>query len=188
MMKNLILILTLLFLANTAQADASSANLPLASELLANPVRLKCGAVIREWRGSQINSDRVNRICSTAKLAFKPFVRELGYSPNNKPFRFSMSFIPYGRNYRDLNDVDYRFAGRNLGTQVTGYTVHDDRYLFNLSDVNDRDFDVSLGHELFHAMSYHYGVFHQHKGSESDIDETEERLARKFTKRLMGRE
>ena len=188
-MKNLLLILILLLLlSSSAQADTTFVTLPLPTELLSKPVELDCGATIREWRGSRLTEsriERVNSMCSLVNEKFGPFVKELGYSPSDAPFYYSLSFIPYGKNYRDLNDIEYRFAGRAGGTNLTGYTVHEGRYVFNISNPNDRDFDVSFAHELFHAMSYHYGIHAQHEG---DVDMIEENLARKFTKRLMGRE
>ena len=187
-MKTLILALTTLLLVNIVQAQ-TYVSLPLSSELLKQPIELDCGAVIREWRGAAINKTKVNNMCSLAEREFGPFIQDLGFSTNNKPFTYSLSFIPDSKNHRDLNDIIYRFANRSpQDDALTGYTVHEGRYIFNISNTRDQQFDVSLLHEFFHAMSYHYGVFDQHPGTLYDKKLKDEDLAKRFTKKIMGKE
>ena len=150
---------------------------PFQRELLENPITLKCGAVIREWRGSPINKEKVEKLCTFTKVRFFPFMKSKGFNVNESvPFTYSLSFIPNSSQYRDLNDSEYRFSGRSTRFKISGYTLNDVRYAFNLSNTYNHQFNVSLVHELFHALSFHYDV----NGPDDEI------LAEEFTMKYMG--
>jgi hypothetical protein len=71
---------------------------------------------------------------------------------------------------------------------VTGYTSFHFRYTFVMGDTNHENFDVSVVHELWHAMSWYYGIFQRHPGNESQRLIRDEKLAVGFTEWLgLGR-
>lgn len=174
------LILHLVLKLTLAHLGPRYDTLPYYYETLPSSIHLKCGATIKEWRGSSLESQdikRVEKACLLATLNFREFVKHKGYDVSDSVFYYNLSFIPdYG--YRSLNS---RFGGN-----ITGYTVHEGRYIFNISDTDDSEFFVSLLHEFFHALSFHYGVFDQHSGNKSQKISKDESLAQEFTKKLIG--
>ncbi len=169
----------ILLFSSTANADSKiwGHTDPLPEEMLANPIHLECGAEIKEWRGSPVDSQTVNSLCTFTKNRFYSFYEAKGISIKNPaPFRYSLSFIPVTSRYRDLNDSQYRFAGRTTSFKISGYTLNDVRYVFNISNTYDPQFNVSLVHELFHALSFHHGV-------NGPYDED---FAEEFTMKYMG--
>src|SRR5690606_34805130 len=115
--------------------------------------------IIMEWRGSDLNYEKVDRLCSFTKENFYSFMNYKGITlKNSKDFEYFLSFLPISSQYRDLNDTDYRFAGRKTRFKISGYTLNDVKYVFNISNTYDHQFSVSLVHELFHALSFHYDV------------------------------
>lgn len=161
---------------------------PMQSELLKNPIYLDCGAVIREYRGSKPSRHVANSLCTSAKRKFVPFVLELNYVLIDADFNYDISIIPGDQNYRSLNDEEYRFQGRNDGPGFnTGYTSFDSRILFCVPPI-EPDFEITFLHELFHAMSHHYGVLYQHPGKTlAQKIEYDEELAQKFTTKYWGK-
>lgn len=146
---------------------------PFFEELLIQPIDLECGAVIREWQGqySQDDIKKLNNLCTYAKNSFWEFVEENSLNvEKNKPFHYNLSLLIDGHGYRQLNDLQWRFSFRS--NEVWGYTSKDLRYSFILSDLDNRNFNKTFIHELFHALSIHYGLY---KNPSSD-----EKLARKF--------
>src|SRR5690606_24259958 len=139
-----------------------------------------------EWQGGKKNIKLVNELCSLVEKNFHSFVATHGFKTDrNIKFNYSISFLPYDTKYRHLNDLLYRFANRLLQrNDLTGYTDHDTRYVFNISDISDDEFTVSFVHELFHAMSHTYGLFDSFSGSKYDKIRSDEALAQKFTESL----
>lgn len=159
---------------------------PLQEELLADPIKLDCGAIIMEWRGSDIDFNRVNALCSMSIKMFFPFVHARGYTTSSDKFIYKISIIPETTDYRDLNDIKYRFRNRAINREdLSGYTDYVLEYIFTTSNISSNEFNVSFAHELFHAMSHYYGVLYQHEGKNLEekirIDEL---LAEKFTNNL----
>jgi hypothetical protein len=178
------LFLFLMLLASLAIADQRVVGhmQPFSEERLSHPVQLRCGVTIYEWRGIGINRGHANKLCSLAVDNFVPYLKTKHLKPvHDNPFRWSMALIPDGRCYRCMNDVKWRFINRPIRVYVTGYTSFTQRWLFMLGNTNRRDFDVTMVHELFHAMSYYYGVLDQHPGSEYEQIARDERLAVGFT-------
>lgn len=80
-----------------------------------------------------------------------------------------------------MNDIKYRFYNRSMRFELTGLTRANIGYTFNISNMNDPQFVVSFVHELFHAMSYHYGLFKNHPGNQSQKIARDEMYAEEFT-------
>ena len=164
-LKTFVTIIICIFLTNIAVADSKIHGhmKPLDSERLKHPMRLDCGATVYEWRGSTPDKARVNKLCTLAVNNFYSFIKEQGdYNIRNGRFNYAVSIIPIGKEYRSLNDRKYRFDVRVVNYPVTGYTVLEEKTLFNMASTNRSDFNVSFVHELFHALSHHHEVFYQH--------------------------
>ena len=174
--------LALLVIPVTAQADKMVGYIkPLPEELLANPIYLSCGATIREWRGSRIDIEYVDQLCSLALNSFRPFVENEGWSvPEKGPFSFDVALLPDTTAYRGLNDTRWRFAYRATQNEVWGYTSHTNSYIFITSDTKSPEFASTFVHELFHAMSLYFGLFETFPGTMNQQFEQDEILARKF--------
>lgn len=188
------------FSSGAAADDKAAGHLhPLPQELLADPVELNCGSVIDEWRGSKIEQERVNALCTLAADAFHGFALREGYEiPIGYQFSYRLSFLPSGTGYRNLHDTTWRFNHRSGSDGRTGFTLLNDKRAFILSDTEDPDFEVTVVHELFHAMSFESGFVYSHRPSpERDIPRRRtlrwklhknELLAREFTDMLgLGR-
>jgi len=161
---------------------------PLESEVLTDPIELRCGAVIKEWRGPTKDLKQVQKLCDLGVKNFHSFIKEKGLKARTGKFSYSLSLIPADSKYRSLNDLKYRFYTRIQKMILSGYTQHGNRYIFTISNQNHPAFDVSLLHELFHAMSHHYGVYDSHKGKNTYEKLCEDEvLATEFTLKLIGK-
>lgn len=155
--------------------------LPMPDELLPTALRLRCGLVVREWRGSPPDPARLDRLCALATERFHPFLREVGLTaPHRRPFAWSASVLPPGRCARCLNDLSSRFAGRATSQTVTGYTSFTHRHSF-FGARPEAVHAVTVVHELFHAQSFHYGLFDQHASNDAERTRIDEGLARQYT-------
>jgi len=179
-----ILILLAILIASTASADELIVGhmKPLPNELLNNPIHLDCGLSIREARGGP--PPELETQCLHAKKNFFRFINFKGIKPREANFAWSMSFLPEGKCYRCLNDTSYRFKYRFIPGNVIGYTGKDEQYSWVISDYKDPQFNVTFVHELFHALSMHYGVYDSHPGSLKDKTNRDEILAQEFTEGL----
>lgn len=162
---------------------------PLPHELLANPIKLQCGLVIREWRGtmpSLTEIQKLNTLCDLAKEAFIPFLAQHGLTPkHNKPFSWNIAIIPDGTCYRCMHDLDYRFKHRTLRSELWGYTSLYEKYIFTISSTSMKFYNEVFTHELFHAFSMYYGLYINHHPFDNRIRSSkDERLAVSFTKYL----
>lgn len=166
---------------------------PMPAEKLPQPIKLKgpCqGVSIIEWRGSSIDYKSVKVIQKTCKLAVTKFEKFIQTQPSYKlsepvtNFDTQLCLLPLNSKPRNLNDIKYRFVRRVVKEDVWGYyqIVTDNIYIRNDPYIGNQvnpQFRRVLAHEIFHAMSYQYGISEQH----SD-DQSEERLAEKFTRYL----
>ncbi len=179
-------ILSIILITGTALADEPRVvghPKPFPNELLAEPIRLNCGAIIYEWRGSYDHDvTKLNELCDFTLTKFLEFASIKNLKITNKnPFTFAFSLLSEGRYYRDLNDLRYRFAIRATNGQglVWGWTSRNEYWSFILGEPSHIEFNITFVHELFHCMSMHYGIFAQHPfGQRPEYDE---RLAREFT-------
>ena len=163
--------------------------MPLASELLPDPIVLDCGVVIQEWRGVHIDAqaiEQVSAVCDLAVEAFVPFIARHGLSVvDDRPFYFTASFIPDTTDYRGLNDRRWRFANRSTRNEVWGYTSHTNSHIFILSDNRHPQFEATFVHELYHALSWYHGVFDSLPGATmTERFAQEERLAIQFEREV----
>jgi len=131
---------------------------PLENELLKDPIGLSCGVTINEYRGFDYDKKtikKINNLCTKTLAAFSIFMDKKGFCSkiDNKNFSWYFSFIPIGTNYRDLNDTVWRFYNRDFKF-VSGYTEIYSNYSWIISDPNNKLFDLTIAHELFHALSY----------------------------------
>ncbi len=153
---------------------------------------------------SPVALDVLNDICQTVLAKFPVFVIKKGYQINTDfVFTQNISLIPgtrkyNGFGYRNLNDVKYRFLNRSKEYDefgevypIWGYFHRDASYIYIRNDVLNEDMTVNLkfktvfAHELFHALSYQYDIYNQHRGNKDQVDEE---LSQKFTEYLgLGR-
>lgn len=155
---------------------------PLREELLPDPVELRCGAVVQEYRGAAMDVAKLNRLCTHARVNFARFIKAKGLRPTHAgAFRWNLSFLPEGSCYRCLNDEEFRFRDRYYKGTLIGYSDLVYQYVFVFSDSHDADFALTFVHELFHAMSMFYGIYENHPGSWDEKNVIEERLAEDFT-------
>lgn len=180
---------------------------PLPQEQLEEPINLtqNCRNVqIQEWRASselentipsEVAVKVMDRACHWAVSNFPTFVAARGYSLENYyPPTARLSIIPADLNHqgaepRNLNDILFRFSSRTQHRNqngdiipIWGYfqrsTLH--IYLRNdvlIGSVANANFVLTFVHELFHAMSWQFGIFPQHRNSP---ESEEERLADQF--------
>lgn len=175
---------------------------PLAEEFLAQSIALtgKCrGVLVRECRvgvpGSEVTPAAIrlmDRICNRAVRAFDTFIAEnkLGRA-HSRPLTWSMSLLPDGSCFRCLNDMKYRFAHRYVQRNLWGYTGLYQRYTFIINEICEGGAPNPIWrrawvHELFHALSMHSGVFDAHADNDADRVRTDERLAAKFERAVLG--
>lgn len=174
------------FAAVAAAADPYPMT-PLPSETLKHPVHLKCGLVIREWRGDSTPSAAgvayLDRLCADGVRRFRPFLAARGIVVPPEAvaaFEWNESLIPDGYCSRCLNDRPGRFTSRFVSGDVWGYTHLRSRYSYLISDLRAPIFPKVFTHELFHALSMYTGVFAAHGGSDWDKVEADEQLAVEF--------
>lgn len=182
------IILAIILVSTIALADQKIVGhmAPLPTELLDNPIALDCGATIREAKGILLTKKlliKLNTMCNTAHMNFFTYaeVRHLEIT-NGDHFEWYLSFLPEATCYRCLNDEAYRMNGRMVkGSDVTGFIQHDISYSF-ITTTQDDEFSATYLHELFHAMSYHYGVWGSLEGSFEEKVQKEEKMAEEFAK------
>ncbi len=97
-----------------------------------------------------------------------------------------------GLHPRNLNDIKFRFANRTKEYtsdgrvyNIWGYFQRYNGNVYVRNDVLNDDggavnggFKVTFSHELFHALSYKYGIYNQHKGNKGSVEEA---MAEQFT-------
>jgi hypothetical protein len=117
--------------------------------------------------------------------AFPKFVKDRGYTINNSgKLDTSVCFMPVNSSPRNLNDVDYRFSSRTKtydsdgnSQAIWGYFQRHANHIY-IRNTGATFHKVVFVHELFHAASYHYGIYNQHTGNK---DLKDEKLAQDFT-------
>ncbi|MBE7483093.1 MAG: hypothetical protein HS104_24360 [Polyangiaceae bacterium] len=176
---------------------------PLAEEMLSEPITLsdKCdGVVVREWREGGPGTEAtpaairvIDKLCNRALGAFEGFIDRHGLARvHSQPFTWSVSVIPDEDCYRCLNDMTYRFSRRSAQVEVWGYTSLNHRFIFILNQVQVNGKPGLLWqkvwvHELFHALSMHYGIFESHAGTDAKRVKIDERYAKKFEVDVLGK-
>lgn len=172
----------------------------LENEKLKNSIALtNCDGVrIIEWRtlpsisSAKQSIDIIDRTCVLAVSKFHAFLQKEGIDNVSKEkFTWNIVIIPYDSEYRSLNDNLNRFQTREKyyrsdgsSLLIPGYTQHQLKDIFVVNEIlksdgsaNDR-FITIFAHEMFHALSYHNGIYQHHSGDKGQKDE---RLAIKFT-------
>jgi len=161
---------------------------PLEEELLSDPITLHCGIVITEWQGGKPTAESIknmNTLCNEALSAFFPFVKHHKLKAERYgAFNWSLSLIPDGECYRCLNDLDYRFAQRAFLNKVWGYTDVYAKYIWIVNKPEWNFYKTVFVHELFHAMSVYYGVWHNHAETNAERCSIDEKYAEAFTEML----
>jgi hypothetical protein len=191
------LIITSLLLSIINEGPMVRGNpMPFESERI-SPISLskECNNVkIIEWRGDRKESDvaTINDVCNKVVDGFPKFIKEMGGEvPKTSP-KYSLSIIPGGNEYRNLNDHKYRFVDRPKFCSVDGrecrsgerpfdligYTDFINDHIFINNKIN-RKFQNTLAHEMFHELSQESGLYDTYKDPIMD-----ERLADKFSEWL----
>ena len=153
---------------------------PFPKEELASPIKLQCGATIHEWRGTTTDRAKAERLCSLALKNFVPYLKTQDLEPKHSaPFAWPIAMMPDGKCYRCMNDTKWRFIHRPYKGYVTGYTSYTQNWMFMLGSPSHKDFDVTMVHELFHAMSDYYGIVDGYPTNRQISDN--ERMAVEFT-------
>lgn len=189
--KYFILLFTLL-ISTTSLADTKVVGHmePLPSEALDQPITLQdcSGLTIEEWRGSVTDDKalkKLNAICKRAIAEFESFIKSKGLKKrNNSNFKYHVALLPDTKNYRGMNDMKFRFADRFVKKELWAYTSRDNRYIFMVSSVDIPEMPSIFSHELFHALSMHYGIFDAHANTDSERVAKDEKLALEFEKYL----
>ncbi len=176
---------------------------PVTSEQLPKVIKLpQCQWLsIVEWRTSQDNiyggpSDRAKVILGDfCQKAVKEFPLFLKKEKINLPLDFTqfyqnISLIPISEDFRNLNDVSFRFKNREKTYDdngqlniIWGYTDFSSHLTFVRNDVIDKNGIVNkitlviFTHELYHAMSWYFKVNDYYHNSAI----IEEAMAQKFT-------
>ncbi len=162
--------------------------------------------IMRSTAPTKKNIKILDDICNHVMKNVVKFVKSKNYSLNDdiSNFNTSVCIMPanlhrFGRSPRNLNDIKYRFSTRSKSYtpdgrlySIWGYYQRYNNHIYIRNDVllNDgvtanNDFKTTFAHELFHAISYYYGVYYQHNGNKSGV---EEKLAEDFTEYLgLGR-
>lgn len=163
---------------------------PVQAELLSPSLELTdCpGVRVVEWRpasgfekttGPNNKSlGIINKTCAQARQAFIPFLKRKGIRFNHSlhDFEQKVSLIPAiprygGSEYRNLNDISFRFSSRVRELDenghpypIWGYTNSGSKYIFVRGDVlldnemvNAR-FVTVFAHEMFHAMAFYFNI------------------------------
>jgi len=161
---------------------------PLPEERLAEPIEFKCGFVVHEWRGSprgEREVAHVEELCALALERLDPYLARHGLRrQHDRDFTYDVAFLPDSREYRALNDINFRFYYRRTTYVITGYTSFTNHFLYMTGDQNDLEFDVTLLHEQFHAMSDFYGIWTSLDGDQDERVAADEQLAVGFTRYL----
>ena len=142
----------------------------------------------------------LNKSCNMMVPKFFEFmeIRHNDYNLKNKNTNFdtSISLMPYikgqhGHQPRNLNDIKYRFVYRPKTYTngevdiIWGLFQRAEDWIYVRNDVllgdgktKNQETEKVFIHEMFHAMSWHYKVYHQHSGRR---DYMEEQMAQEFT-------
>lgn len=185
-MKILKIVLAILFITTFAWADEKIVGHvePLPEELLPTPIDLKnCPIDIYEWRSknkSEFKAGWLGEYCELTIQKFNEFVALKGLKKaHNEPYEgWKVSIIPDNREYRSLNDLQYRFAARSQYVELWGYTHLRTKYIFLANEATP----PFWAHELFHSLSVHYGIYEAHHPYDISIRiKEDEKLAREFT-------
>ena len=195
-------LLILLGLTTGAAANPHSMT-PLPNEELSQSLSLTnaCSKVnIVEWRQdggpNEIAKNKLNAICNKVIGDFPRFFKNKEYNVTPiENFTQSVSIIPIDNGFRNLNDIIFRFSTRSFieydenGDLITILGYHQRAtsfiYIYNQVLIDgklNKQFRTVFAHELFHALSYQFGIFYQHDGNKN---ETEEEMAQDFTE-FMG--
>lgn len=181
-----------------AHTDANSSRLmtPLPEEKLEQSIFLsgKCAHVeIVEWRGSRQDSVLLDAICQEVLDKFPLFIKEKTNFKLSRTelFSQSLSVIPFNSKFRNLNDTEFRFSARSgieydedgAVMPILGYHQRSTSfiYVYNVVKIDGKlnpQFRTVFAHELFHALSFQWGIFQQHSG---DKNIKEEEMAQEFT-------
>lgn len=201
----LLLSVSIAAFASLAQAQTNHKTIghmhSLTSEELKSPINLTdcMGVKIIEWRPLPSSSSKaievINKTCAMAVAKFHEFlIKENRDISSKEKFIWNVIIIPFDNGYRNMNDNDFRFfirekIYRNDGTilLIPGYTQHQLKDIFIVNEIINSDGTVNnrfvtiFAHEMFHALSWHNGVYQSHLGDKSQKDEL---LAVKFTQYL----
>lgn len=155
---------------------ASDNMLPLNSEKLDQPIELQCGLKIVEWSGDkEIDEKRLNELCDKAVKEFPKFLKtEKNIDVEFVFLNWHASFIDKGSCNRCLNDLKNRFKNREDKRVLSGYTDYNINHMF--VGINDKALETIFVHELYHSITDYNGYLFS--------DEEDEKLARKFTRKL----
>ncbi len=176
---------------------------PLPEELLAVPIELpSCpGVRIIEWRTDPRRPQfgptaehlaTLDSGCRKAMYRFREFVRiaRIRVREVDRPLDLPVSVVPENDEPRSLNDTRFRFRLRALEAarpppRIWGYCHH--RPLYVVLTV-DGPAENTMAHEVFHAMSFHYGAIALDTGPLAFRLARDELRAQAFTEMLgLGR-
>src|SRR3989304_3091824 len=95
---------------------------PFKREMLLKPIEIsECSMKILEWRPkkndkqtkpNQKNIDIVRKTCKLAVDKVPEFVTQKGYKVKQTDYKINISFMPYNKEHRNLNDIEDRFKYR----------------------------------------------------------------------------
>ena len=189
MSRKIIFCLCFLFSFNAYAVEPIGYMEPLPKEMLSNPVKLfgQCSDVkILEWRAKFILNKKSNKNISTiSNLCIKSYfnfwrfskLRGLKFEDVQSKLNTKLSIIPLDSDNRNLNDVYDRFFYRSKSIKnnkvipIWGYFQEQANFIYIRSDIFNRDgsinsfFSKTFVHELFHALSWHYHVYHNLSGN-----------------------
>ncbi len=155
---------------------------------------------IKSTSPSKKSINILNKSCNMMVPKFFEFMKDrhndYKLENTNTKFDTSISFMPYikgkqGHQPRNLNDIKYRFVYRTktytdgevniiwgLFQRAEDWTYVRNDILLSDGKTKNQETEKVFIHEMFHAMSWHYKVFHQHSGNRDNV---EERMAQEFT-------
>lgn len=203
------ILICVLFVSNVSADNPYTQGpmMPRAVEKLSTPIKLNdlCAEVtVVEWRptpgleNSTSKSEKsikiLNQICNLSVRAFPKFINVYYDFPNEKETLLQyLCLMPadveqHGQDVRNLNDINYRFFNRTkrydedgIPYPIWGYHQRSVSHIYIRNDVLNAEFKTVFAHELFHALSWKYGIYNQHLGDKDVIDE---KMARQFTRHL----
>ena len=211
-MRYLLVAVGVLYCLQASAEPRVSTMQPTKQERLPVALKLKdcSGVQIIEWRPAPGfthtgPSDEalavINQTCKLARSNFGKFLQGENITLKDpRPFAQSLCLIPArldrsGDEPRNLNDAFFRFSERKKTYNpdgslpiLWGYTQHRTHTVYIRNDVLNDDGTVNhrfvtiFAHELYHAMSWHSGVYASY--SEANKSAKDERLARAFTRYL----
>ena len=156
---------------------------PLPWELLPRPIVFKDCPGVRfiEWRPTPSHPETgisaaslrvVGDTCALTLSHFDAYARQAGFPQHNDaPFDWSLSLLPLDNKYRDMFDIEYRFANNGLRAYSPGerpappgFTAPGFRQSYLTNEVllpsgePNPEFKRILAHELTHALAAHHGI------------------------------